>query len=141
MSSSLNERLVRDGFSPFVEKRTDRPFTYTDIFLGFHVPAPQNGTYTIQALSSNLISGHEVVAVASNLFYKHALGDTGASIESALIYKKTGNLTIEPTVGGALSVLSLVSCFIKLLPLPLILDVYVHSANRSTVIAELLLSV
>ncbi|UJR37764.1 hypothetical protein I4U23_030457 [Adineta vaga] len=108
------------------QKRVDRPYTYTDIYLGFHIPAPQGNTYKIQTLSSNLISGYEVVSVASNLFYKYILNDTSASIQSTLIYRKTGNFTIEPTISGALNLLNIVSCFIKILPFGLILDVFVY---------------
>ncbi|CAF4753415.1 unnamed protein product, partial [Rotaria sp. Silwood2] len=87
------------------------------------LPAPQGDTYKIQTLSSNLISGHEAVSVASNVFFKYALNDTSASIETTLIYKKTGNLTIEPTIGSLLNVLSIASCYLKVLPASLILDV------------------
>lgn len=106
-----------------VEKRTDRPYTYTDIYLGFELPLPKGNQYKIQTLSSNLISGHEVVSVASDIFYKYALNDTTASIETTLIYKKTGNFSIEPTIGSLLNVLSIASCFLKILPTSLILDV------------------
>lgn len=101
----------------------DRPYTYTDIYLAFQIPSPQGDTYKIQTLSSNLITGYEVISVASNLFYKYALGDTSASIESTLIYRRTGNFTVEPSVSGAIAVLNIVSCFIKILPFGLILDV------------------
>ncbi|CAF3562792.1 unnamed protein product [Adineta steineri] len=107
------------------QKRMDRPYTYTDIYLGFHIPAPQGDTYKIQTLSSNLISGYEVFSVASDLFYKYTLNDTSASIQSTLIYKKTGNLTIEPTLGSVFNLLSIVSCSLKILPTSLILDVFV----------------
>ncbi|CAF3666934.1 unnamed protein product [Rotaria sp. Silwood1] len=105
------------------QKRMDRPYTYTDIYLGFQIPTPQEDTYKIQTLSSNLISGHEVVSVATNIFFKYALNDTSASIETTLIYKKTGNLTIEPTLSSLLNVLSIGSCFLKIIPTSLILDV------------------
>ncbi|CAF4587897.1 unnamed protein product, partial [Rotaria sp. Silwood2] len=105
------------------QKRMDHPYTYTDIYLGFQVLVPQGNTYKIQTLSSNLISGYEIVSVASNIFFKYALNDTGASIETTLIYKKTGNLTIEPTIGSLLNVLSIASCYLKVLPASLILDV------------------
>lgn len=106
-----------------VEKRKDRPYTYTDIYLGFQVPPPQGDNYTIQALSSNLISGHEVVSVASDTIFKYVLNDTSASIQTTLIYKKTGNFTIEPTLGSLLNLLSIASCFLKVIPTSLILDV------------------
>ena len=60
-------------------------------------------SYTIQALSSNLISGHEAVALASNLFYKYALNDTSASIQTTLIYKNIGNSTAQVTIGDILN--------------------------------------
>lgn len=101
----------------------DRPYTYTDIYLGFRIPAPDGDTYKIQTLSSNLISGHEVVSIASNTFFKHLLNDTSASIQTTLVYKKTGNITIEPTIGSVLNVLSIASCYLKILPTSLILDV------------------
>ncbi|CAF4589424.1 unnamed protein product [Rotaria sp. Silwood1] len=107
------------------QKRINRPYTYTDIYLGFQVPAPQGNTYKIQTLSSNLISGYEIISIASNIFYKYVLNDTSASIQTTLIYKKTGNLTIEPTIGSLLNVLSIASCFLKVLPASLILDVFV----------------
>jgi hypothetical protein len=107
----------------------NRPYTYTDIYLGFNIPKPVGNTYKIQALSSNLISGHEVVSLASNTFYKHVLNDTSASIQTTLIYKSTGNFTMEPTLGDLLNLLSIASCFLKLLPTTLILDVYVAFKN------------
>ena len=79
-----------------VEKRKDTPYTYTDIYLGFQVSEPQEDNYKIQTLSSNLITGYEVVSVASDIFLKYALNDTSASIQTTLIYKKTGRFTIEP---------------------------------------------
>ncbi|CAF1584834.1 unnamed protein product, partial [Adineta ricciae] len=110
------------------QKRMDHPYTYTDIYLAFQIPPPQGDTYKIQTLSSNLITGYEVISVASNLFYKYALGDTSASIQSTLIYRRTGNFTVEPSVSGAIAVLNIVSCFIKILPFGLILDVFVYYA-------------
>ena len=101
----------------------DRPYTYTDIYLSFQIPAPQGDAYKIQTLSSNLISGYEVISVASDTIYKHALKDTSASIQTTLIYKKTGNFTLKPTVGDVMQLLSMVSCFLKLLPMSLIVDV------------------
>ncbi|CAF4553933.1 unnamed protein product, partial [Rotaria sp. Silwood2] len=62
------------------QKRMDHPYTYTDIYLGFIIPKPNGNKYKIQALSSNLISGHEVFSLASNIFYKYILNDTSASI-------------------------------------------------------------
>jgi len=103
----------------------NRLYTYTDIYLGFNIPKPVGNTYKIQALSSNLISGHEVLSLASNTFYKYALNDTSASIQTTLIYKNTGNFTGQPSIGQLLNLLSLASCFLKLLPTSLLLDVYV----------------
>lgn len=103
----------------------NRPYTYTDIYLGFNIPQPIGDTYKIQALSSNLISGHEVISLASNTFYKHALNDTSASIETTLLYKNIGNFTGQPSIGQLLNLLSMASCFLKLLPTSLLLDVYV----------------
>ena len=107
----------------------DKLYTYTDIYLGFNIPKPIGNNYKIQALSSNLISGHEVVSVASNTFYKYILNDTSASIETTLIYKTTGNFTTKPSVGSLMSLLNIASCFLKLLPTSLIIDVYVVLKN------------
>lgn len=103
----------------------DEPYTYTDIYLGFNIPKPIGNKYKIQALSSNLISGHEVISVASNTFYKYILNDTSASIQTTLIYKNTGNFTSQPSVGSLLSLLNIASCFLKMIPTSLMLDVYV----------------
>ncbi|CAF4288640.1 unnamed protein product, partial [Adineta steineri] len=109
------------------KKRMDRPYTYTDIYLGFNIPPPSGNTYKIQALSSNLISGYEVISVASNTFYKHALNDSNASIQTTLVYKKnTRNVTEEPSIGQLMDILSMVSCFKKILPITLLLDLYVN---------------
>ena len=101
----------------------DRLYTYTDIYLGFIIPKPIGNTYKMQALSSNLISGHEVVSIASNTFYKYALNDTSASIKTTLVYKKIGNFTVQRSIGELLNLLSIASCFIKVLPTSLLLDV------------------
>jgi len=106
-----------------LEQRIDRSYTYSDIYLGFEIPLPQGDEYKILTLSSNLISGHEILSVASDVVYKHVLNDSSASIQTTLIYKRTGNLTIEPTIGGLLNLLSIASCFLKILPTSLILDV------------------
>ncbi|CAF5083977.1 unnamed protein product, partial [Rotaria magnacalcarata] len=106
-------------------KRIDQSNTYTNIYLGFQISEPREDAYKIQALSSNLISGHEVVSVASNIVFKYALNDTSASIQTTLIYKKTSTLTIEPTIGSLMNILSIASCFLKLLPTSIILDVFV----------------
>jgi hypothetical protein len=103
----------------------DRPYTYTDIYLAFNIPKPSGNTYRIQTLSSNLISGYEILSLASNIFYKHILDDIDASIQTTLIYKNTGNLTAQYTIGDLLNLLSTASCYLKLLPTSLLLDVYV----------------
>ncbi|CAF4318595.1 unnamed protein product, partial [Rotaria sp. Silwood2] len=107
------------------QKRMDHPYTYTDIYLGFNIPKPIENKYTIQTLSSNLISGHEFVSLASNTFYKYILNDTSASIQTTLIYKNIGNFTAKPSVGTLMNVLSTASCFLKLLPTSLMLDVFI----------------
>jgi hypothetical protein len=106
-----------------IEKRKDRPYTYTDIYLGFQILKPQGDKYKIQTLSSNLISGYEVFSVASDTFFKYALDDTSASIQTTLVYKRTGNFTIQPTIGGLLNLLSIASCYLKFIPTSLLLDV------------------
>ena len=103
----------------------NRLFTYTDIYLAFNLPKPSGNAYTIQALSSNLISGYEVIALASNVFYKYAMNDTGASIRTTLSYKNTGNSTRLMTIGDVLDYLSQESCRLKFIPTSLLLDVYV----------------
>jgi hypothetical protein len=108
-----------------LERRKDRPYTYTDIYLAFNIPKLVGNISKIQTLSSNLISGHEVISLASDTFYKYALNDTSASIQTTLIYKNTGNLTAQPSIGDLLTLLSTASCFLKLLPTSLLLDVYV----------------
>lgn len=103
----------------------DNLYTYTDIYLGFIIPKPNGNTYKIQALSSNLISGYEVFSFASNIFYKYILNDTNASIQTTLIYQNLGNFTIKASVSSLMNLLSIASCFLKLIPISLILDVYV----------------
>jgi hypothetical protein len=122
---SLNLRKKKDLFLKYVliEKRVDHPYTYTDIYLGFQITAPQIDQYKIQTLSSNLIAGYEIISVASDTVYKHALNDLSASISTTLIYKPSGNFTIQPTVGGLVNLLSIASCFLKFIPTSLILDV------------------
>ncbi|CAF1011366.1 unnamed protein product [Rotaria sordida] len=107
------------------QKRMKRPYTYTDIYLGFNIPKPIGDKYTIQTLSSNLISGHEIISLASNTFYKYILNDTSASIQTTLIYKNTGNFTAQVSVGILMNLLSTASCFLKLLPISLLLDVFI----------------
>jgi hypothetical protein len=117
--------IQRTNFSIFVilEKRKDRLYTYTDVYLAFNIPQPLDDMYKIQALSSNLISGHEVINLASNTIYKYALNDTSASIQTTLIYKNTGNFSGQPTIGDVLNYLSQASCFLKFLPTSILLDV------------------
>ena len=103
----------------------DRPYTYTDIYLAFNIPQPIEDKYTMQILSSNLISGHEILSLTSNTFYKYILNNTNASIQTTLIYKNLGNFTAQPTVADLLNLLSIASCFLKLIPTSLLLDVYV----------------
>jgi hypothetical protein len=101
----------------------DRPYTYTDIYLGLNIPEPIGNISKIQALTSNLVSGYEVVSLASNTFYKYILNDTSASITTTLIYKKSGDFAAQPTIGDLLNLLSMASCFLKFLPTSLLLDV------------------
>ncbi|CAF4595064.1 unnamed protein product, partial [Rotaria sp. Silwood2] len=53
------------------QKRIDYPYTYTDIYLGFNIPKAIDDIHKIEALSSNLISGFEIVSIAPNTFYKY----------------------------------------------------------------------
>ena len=101
----------------------DRLSTYTDIYLAFEVPDPTANSFKIQALSSNVISGYEVISVASNTLFKSKLNDTSASIDTTLVYKKTGNFSLSPNLGDVLNILSIASCFAKMIPTSIILDV------------------
>ena len=76
----------------------------------------------MRSLTSNLVSGHEAVSVASDTLFKYLANDTSASIETTLTYKKTGNFTLTPNLGDILNLLSIASCFLKFLPTSLILD-------------------
>ena len=107
----------------FIEKRTKRLYTYTDIYLAFQVSEPQGDNYTMKTLTSNLVSGYEAVSVASDVLMKYLANDTSASIETTLTFKKTGNFTVQPNLGDILNILSIASCFLKFIPLSLILDV------------------
>jgi len=107
----------------FLEKRIDRPYTYTDIYLAFDIANSDQGNYTVKTLSSNLIAGYEIVSVASDAVYKHALQNMQASIKTTLVYKRVGNITFEPTAGGFFTLLNMASCFVKIIPTSLILDV------------------
>lgn len=106
-----------------IEKRIDRPFTYTDIFLAFEILPPDNSTYEVHTLSSNIITGYQIFSIASDMIYKHVSDNMDAKIQSTLIYKQTGNFSIEPSLSSLLSILSIASCTLKLLPPSLILDV------------------
>ncbi|CAF1480964.1 unnamed protein product, partial [Adineta steineri] len=109
-----------------LKKRMDRLYTYTDIYLGFNIPSPAGDTYKIQALSSNLISGYEVISLASNTFYKHALNDSSASIQTTLVYrKKRRDFTGGPSLGQILDIFSQSSCFRKILPTSLLFDLFI----------------
>jgi hypothetical protein len=112
----------------------DRPYTYTDIYIALNIPKPSGNIYKIQTLSSNLISGYEIISLASNTFYKYALNDTSASIQTTLIYKNTGNFTSNPSIGDLLNLLSIASCYLKLLPTSLLLDVYVRFFKKKKII-------
>ncbi|CAF2369258.1 unnamed protein product [Rotaria sp. Silwood2] len=103
----------------------DRPYTYTDIYLAFNIPKPTRNKYKIQTLSSNLISGYEVISLASNTFYKYALNDTDASIQTTLIYKKIGNFTTQPSIEDILNYISTISCILKFLPFTLSFDILI----------------
>ncbi|CAF1479323.1 unnamed protein product [Adineta steineri] len=107
------------------QKRRDRPYTYTDIYLGFNIPPLSNDTYKIQALSSNLISGYEVISLASNIFYKHALNDSSASIQTTLVYKNTENSIEKRSIGELPYLLDKASCVLKKLPTLLLFDLFV----------------
>lgn len=107
----------------FLEKRIDRPYTYTEIYLAFDIAASDKENYTVKTLSSNLIAGYEIVSVASDTVYKHASQNMQASIKTTLIYKRLGNITFEPTASGFFTILNMASCFIKTIPASLILDV------------------
>ncbi|CAF4070781.1 unnamed protein product, partial [Rotaria sordida] len=108
-----------------LQKRIDRPYTYTDIYLAFNIPKPTRNKYKIETLSSNLISGYEVISLASNIFYKYALNDTGASIQTTLIYKKIENFTTQPSIEDILNSLSMISCILKLIPTALLFDIFI----------------
>ena len=109
-----------------LDQRLNHPSTYTNIYLAFHLFIPHGDNYQIEALSSNLISGHEVISIASNLFYKYTMNDTDASIQTRLIYKTTGNSTSQQSLGDLLNLLSTTSCALKFLPTSLILDIFVY---------------
>ena len=96
-----------------------------DIYLALTIPEPSSSQnrYTIQALSSNLISGYELITLVSNIFYKYTMNDTDASIQTTLIYKNTGNSTRQMTLGDLLDYLSQESCSLKFIPTSLLIDV------------------
>ncbi|UJR08715.1 hypothetical protein I4U23_012972 [Adineta vaga] len=114
--SQMNEDILR--------RRIDRPYTYTDIYLGIKILKPiVRNKYKIQVLSSNLISGYEILSLASNIFYKYALNDTDASIQTTLIFQKTENFTTELNLDTKLNYLSIFSCHLKFLPITLFVDI------------------
>ncbi|CAF1565582.1 unnamed protein product, partial [Adineta steineri] len=116
--SEMNENIWK--------KRMNRLYTYTDIYLGFNIPPPYGNKYKIEILSSNLISGYVVISLASNIFYKHALNDSSASIQTTLVYKKKAeNFTEEPSLAQLLDMYSTTSCFLRILPTSLSLDLFV----------------
>ena len=106
-----------------IEQRSDRPNTYTDIYLAFQILPPQNDTYEFHTLSSNLISGYQIFSAASDTIYKQVLNNIDAKIQTTLIYKQTGNFSFERSLSNALGILNMASCTLKLLPPSLILDV------------------
>jgi hypothetical protein len=111
----------------------DRPYTYTDIYIALNIPKPSGNIYKIQTLSSNLISGYEILSLASNTFFKNLSNDKDVSIQTTLIYKNTGNITAQYTIGDILNLLSIASCDLKLLPTSLLLDVYVINVIKEKI--------
>ncbi|CAF1239735.1 unnamed protein product [Adineta ricciae] len=116
-SSEMNDNIW--------QKRMKHPYTYTDTYLAFNIPKPTGDRYKVESLSSNLISSHEVVSVASNTFYKYLSNDTSASIQTKLIYKSVGNFTEQQSIGELFDfVTTVASCFLKLIPTSLLFDVF-----------------
>ncbi|CAF4280095.1 unnamed protein product, partial [Adineta steineri] len=107
------------------QRRIDRLYTYSDIYLGFNIPPPSGNTYKIQALSSHVISGYEVISLASNTFYKHALNDSNASIQTTLVYKNTGNFIKESLINQPSNLSGMPSCLKTILPSSLFPDLFV----------------
>ncbi len=103
----------------------DRPYTYTDIYLAFNIPKPTRNKYKIETLSSHLISGYEVISLASNTFYKYALNDTDASIQTTLVYKQIGNFTKQQFIEDTSNYLNMIPFIRKFLPIKLLFDMYV----------------
>ncbi|CAF1314882.1 unnamed protein product [Rotaria sordida] len=109
------------------QQRLQRPYTYTDIYLGLHVPKPNENTYTMQVLSSNLISGYEVLSLASDTFFKRAINETSAKIQTTLAYRKTENFTLhQPPLGDIMNSLSTASCTLKFLPTSLLFEIFLY---------------
>jgi hypothetical protein len=86
------------------------------------VSGPEGENYIMKSLTSNLVSSHEAVSVASDILFKYLANDTSASIETTLTYKKTGSFTLTTNIRDILNRLSTASCFLKFLPMSLILD-------------------
>ena len=105
------------------ERRTDQLATYLDIYLAFQIPKPTNNTFKIQILSSHLITGYEAIGVASNTFFKYTLNDTSASIQTQLIYREIENMTLKLNLGSLFSMVSVTSCYVKVIPISLMIDV------------------
>ena len=119
-STRDKELLILLFFLP-LEKRIDRPYTYTEIYFAFELSAPQSDQYIIKTATSSLISGYEAIAVASNVMFKHAVDDPSASIQTTLIFRQSKS-TFSPDMGQVMGILSIASCFIKILPVSLLLD-------------------
>ena len=101
------------------ERRLNRPYTYTDIYLAFHLRKPLNNTYRIDILSSNLILNYETISLASNLVYKLIRNDSNASIQTTIKYEdltKTGEYNVMQLLQTALNRLS---CLFQIIPLTL----------------------
>lgn len=113
-----------------IDRRKTHPYVYTDIYLAFNIPKPEGNKYKIESLSSNLISGHEIISLASNTFYKYISNDSSASIQTTLIYKNIGNHTARPSFGEIWNFLSSASCKLKFLPTTILLDTYVKLIRR-----------
>ena len=90
-----------------------------------NIPKPLNNTYKFQVSSSNLITGYEILSLASNTFYKSIFNDSTASIQTSLIYKNDINSTGQLTTKEMLAYLDSFSCFLKMIPISLISDMYV----------------
>lgn len=116
-----NKELLILLFFLSLEQRIDRPYTYTEIYFAFELSAPHSDQYIIKTATSSLISGYEAIAVASNVMFKHAVNDPSASIQTTLIFRQSKS-TFSPDIGQVMGILSIASCFIKILPVSLLLD-------------------